>query len=165
MIYVTVGTHLPFTRLIRGIDEMAPGLNEEISAQIGRDEYKPRHITWFDFLPPEQHYSYIERADLVVTHASDGAMLDIAMRAKPAIFMPRRREYREVVNDNQVDFARRLRESNRKIMIVEDVDELKEILMGDRQDIPVPMVGISPQLIEKLREAVIELSARRTRAS
>ena len=41
MILVTVGTQLPFPRLIHHLDRLAPGLGRPILAQIGADPAQP----------------------------------------------------------------------------------------------------------------------------
>ncbi len=45
MIFATVGTQLPFDRLIRALDGWAASNGGvEVFAQIGRGEYEPSHI-------------------------------------------------------------------------------------------------------------------------
>ncbi len=47
-IFVTVGTELPFDRLVRAIDHWAGerGRGSEVFAQIGRTQFRPEHIGW-----------------------------------------------------------------------------------------------------------------------
>ena len=49
---VTVGTELPFDRLVRTIDEWAgdTGQADRIFAQIGRTDYRPKNIAWAEFV-------------------------------------------------------------------------------------------------------------------
>ena len=44
MIFVTIGTQLPFDRLIKIIDELAPQLNEEVIAQVYQCGFTPKNI-------------------------------------------------------------------------------------------------------------------------
>lgn len=44
MIFVTVGTQLPFDRLIEMVDEAAPELDQEIFAQTGSGKYIPKTL-------------------------------------------------------------------------------------------------------------------------
>ena len=47
MIFATVGTQLPFDRLIVALDQWAASSPDvEVFAQIGRGEYRPGPITW-----------------------------------------------------------------------------------------------------------------------
>ena len=53
MIFVTVGTQIPFDRLIRMVDEIAPQLNgEEIIAQSCNGDYVPVNFKTEQFIPP-----------------------------------------------------------------------------------------------------------------
>ena len=52
MIFVTIGTQIPFDRLIEILDRIAPELNEEIYAQALRGKYKPKHFKLIDFIDP-----------------------------------------------------------------------------------------------------------------
>jgi hypothetical protein len=54
MIFVVTGTQLPFDRLIRMLDEIAPQLDEDIVAQVNGSGYLPRHINTIDLLPPDE---------------------------------------------------------------------------------------------------------------
>ena len=53
MIFVITGTQLPFDRLIRMLDELAPQLNEEIVAQVNGSGYLPHHIHMKSQSPPD----------------------------------------------------------------------------------------------------------------
>ena len=55
MIFVTVGTDLPFDRMVRVMDEWA-GQNpqREVFAQIGEGGWQPQNIRFANFLQPLQ---------------------------------------------------------------------------------------------------------------
>ncbi len=162
MIYVTVGSR-PFPRLTRKMDEIAPRLSEEVVMQTGEDDYKPQNAAFFAFCKSEIQHEYIEKADIVVSHASGGIMLDIAMHKKRAVFVPRQKKYGEAINDNQIDFAERLEKSGKKVKIVYDVGEIESILTGNSEEIPIPQVAAGSKLIEKLRQTIIELASQQVR--
>lgn len=52
MIVVTVGTQLPFDRLIKMIDDIAPSLDEEIFAQVGVSTYRPQNMKFSATVDP-----------------------------------------------------------------------------------------------------------------
>ncbi len=158
MIYVTVGSVYPFSRLIREIDAIAPQLQEEVFAQIGRDKYIPRNISFVDFCKPAEHHKHIREATLVVAHASDGIMLEITNTGKRAVFVPRRPEFAEVANDNQIQLANGLESKGIAVKFVYAMDELRSVLTGGLDSIPVPNLTVHPRLIERLREVIVELS-------
>ncbi|MGO7205561.1 glucuronosyltransferase, partial [Rhizobium ruizarguesonis] len=43
MILVTVGTQLPFDRLVKAVDTFATELSKPVLAQIGRGSYTPQN--------------------------------------------------------------------------------------------------------------------------
>ena len=158
MIYVTVGTLRPFPRLICKMDEIAAELSEEVIMQIATDDYKPRHSRYFQFCKLEDQSGYMEAARIVVAHAGVGTVRTLANLGKRSVFVVRRPEYGEVINDHQMEFARGLEKRGVKIRILYDVDKLKDILTGNIDDIPVPPVGDDSQLIHRLRQSILELS-------
>jgi len=82
MIFVTVGT-TDFDALIARMDELAPGLNEEVVIQTGRGGYTPRNARRFDFAPSLD--DYYRKARLVVSHGGLGTMVEVMRLGKPLI--------------------------------------------------------------------------------
>ena len=161
MIYVTVGTLRPFTRLIRKMDEIAADLDEDVIMQTADDQYVPKNCSlFFKFCRIDEQYSFINDARIVVAHAGVGTVRTLANLRKRAIFVVRQREYEEVVNDHQIEFARGLERRGVPIKFVYEVNDLKGIITGETDEIPAPPAGDDSQLIEKLRKTVIELSRR-----
>ena len=55
MIFVTVGTQLPFDRMIRVVDEwVAQTGRRDVFAQIGDASYTPSATQWVRFLTPDE---------------------------------------------------------------------------------------------------------------
>jgi UDP-N-acetylglucosamine transferase subunit ALG13 len=63
----------------------------------------------------------------VISHAGIGTITMALESCKPMLAMPRLKKYGEVVNDHQVDFAKRLAQLGH-ILIANDVDELLRII-------------------------------------
>ena len=55
MIFVTVGSSMSFDRLVRAVDEWA-GLQgrADVFAQIGQSDYRPKYITFVQFMDPPE---------------------------------------------------------------------------------------------------------------
>ena len=75
MIFVVTGTQLPFDRLIKMLDEIAPQLDEEIVAQVNGSQYLPHHVNTIDILPPDEFDKLFKRARLIVAHAGIGTII------------------------------------------------------------------------------------------
>ena len=91
MIFATVGTQLPFDRLISALDDWAAShAGIEVYAQIGRGEYEPRHIEWTRDMDPQDFRSRMAACDAVVAHAGMGSIISAIELGKRVIVMPRR---------------------------------------------------------------------------
>ena len=76
MIFVTIGTLLPFDRLIRLVDGLAPSLPERpFFAQIGKGAYEPRNMDYARHLAPSAFGDKVRQASLIVAHAGMGSVI------------------------------------------------------------------------------------------
>lgn len=151
MIFVTVGTQIPFDRLIKIIDELAPELGEEIIAQTSPSAlYTPKNIKTVDFLPPEEFNRIFERARLVVAHAGMGTIISAMQSGKPLIVFPRQASLGEHRNDHQLATVRQL-EASSMTAVAYDRDQLRDLLLSG--DVPVPS-RISDRPSESLTRSI-----------
>ena len=127
MIYVTVGTQLPFARLIRAVNDIAAEKELEVFAQVGPDDSHYHAIKTADFVDPEDADRFIQKADLVIAHAGMGTIISASQLGKPLIIMPRQFQYGEHRNDHQLATANRFRDFP-NITVVEDKRGLSEAL-------------------------------------
>ncbi|ETW13215.1 glycosyltransferase-like protein PssE [Roseivivax marinus] len=102
MIFVTVGTQLPFPRLIRAMDAFAETTAEPVHAQVGGDDSAAEHLVARDMISPEEFDELFRSARLVVAHAGIGTILSAKRYGKPLIVMPRRHALQEHRNDHQM---------------------------------------------------------------
>ena len=125
MIFVTVGTQLPFDRMIRIIDEWAESQRRtDILAQIGPSNNPPSRIEWVRHLPPIEFRS---KSEMVIAHAGMGSILTAMELGKPLIIMPRRADLGEHRNDHQIATARRFLEIENITVTFTD-EELRDSL-------------------------------------
>lgn len=109
MIFATVGTQLPFDRLVRALDEWAranPGI--EVFAQVGRGGYEPRYMGWAHDLHPREFRDRLEACDAIVAHAGMGTIISAVELGKRVIVMPRRAALGEHRNEHQLATVARL---------------------------------------------------------
>lgn len=156
MIFVTVGTQLPFDRLVKDVDKWAeqhPGV--EAFAQIGHSGYRPKYMQYVEKLSPSQYAEEFERASVVVSHVGMGTIIKGLECVKPLVLMPRLANRGEIRSDHQLGTAEKFRSSS-LIDIVTSYDELAAAIMrrlsGDAfSDDPAGGVETSPELLAKLR--------------
>jgi len=142
LIFITVGTARDFSRLIKKVDEIANRLNDKIIMQKGETKYVPKNCYYFDYTDRNEFENYIKKANIVITHAGAGTIIDCLKNKKPTIIVPRRKKYNEHRNDHQMDIAREL-EREGKLLVCYDVknleskiEEIKRLrfeAMGDKE--------------------------------
>jgi UDP-N-acetylglucosamine transferase subunit ALG13 len=156
LIFVTVGTQLPFDRLVSAIDEWARRSGRgDVFAQTGPTRLKPGFIRHEPFLDACKFQECIERADAVIAHAGMGSIITALELGKPILVMPRRADLGEHRNDHQMATARRFHQQGR-IAVAFDQAELLAAL-DHLDELPRPQridSGASPMLIERIRSFV-----------
>ncbi|MBI4173926.1 MAG: beta-1,4-galactosyltransferase [Candidatus Aenigmarchaeota archaeon] len=126
MIYVSVGTHREgFDRLVKAVDALAAsGKLRGVLAQIGNSGYRPAHIKWFRFAAStEEIEKHFAAANLVITHAGAGAIINAIKEGKPTVVVPRYRKFHEHSDDHQLDICHELERTGR-IVAVYDIERL-----------------------------------------
>ena len=128
MIFATVGTQLPFDRMLTSLDSWAAH-NPDIPviAQTGDSAGSFPHIQTVSRLSQAEFKAHFDKAELVVAHAGMGTILSAAEVGKPLILMPRRMKFKEHRTDHQQDTATEMaRLSN--VTIVQDGQALRREL-------------------------------------
>ncbi|MDB5525900.1 MAG: glycosyltransferase family 28 protein [Rhizobium sp.] len=135
MILVTVGTQLPFERLIQAIDEFATKLPEPVFAQIGRSSYRPKNIEFCETMVPRLFETKFQQASRIVSHAGTGSVLTAKRYGKPIILFPRRADAGEHRNDHQLATCEQL-EGRPGIFVAYDIPRLEHLLSNDLPPVP-----------------------------
>ncbi len=161
MIFLTVGTILPFDRLTRALDvwAMAQAESPEIFAQVGQlrsDSYRPKAFEWTERITPTEFRARMAAAELTVTHAGIGTIVTALTLSTPVLMMPRRASLGEHVNDHQLETVKRLadRPGVTLAMDAEDLASRLDALLGGSA--PVPALGKDAQdsLIAAIRDVI-----------
>ena len=153
MIFVTIGTQIPFDRLIEMLDRIAPELHEDIYAQILKGKYKPKHIKTFDFISPDEFEKVFAQARIVVAHAGIGSIVTSLRRSKPLIILPRLASLGEHRNDHQNATAQMIKK-NKYAYVATNEKELRELLHMDLR--PLKKIGefASESLVKSLKDFI-----------
>ena len=157
-VFVTVGSMLPFDRLVGTMDAWAAAHPEaEVFAQIGDGGAKPAHMPWASMLTPSDFRRRCEASDVIVSHAGMGTILSAAESGRPLVCLPRRPELKEVTSPHQVATARWLRERP-GIRTIDDEAQLAGVLAeavaAGGSD--AAREGAAPQLLEAVRSFLLQ---------
>jgi UDP-N-acetylglucosamine transferase subunit ALG13 len=122
-IFVTVGTDLPFDRLVRAVDHWAAeNGHQNVFAQIGETAYRPERIEFASFIEPSDFKRRFQEADIIVSHAGMGTILSSLQYQKPLLVMPRIAALGEHRNEHQLATAKHHAALNR-VNVARDEDE------------------------------------------
>lgn len=163
MIFVTVGTHeQPFDRLIQCVDCLKGEgvITENVIIQTGFSTYEPRHCKWRKLFPYSAMVKYVEKARIIITHGGPSSFIMPLQIGKIPIVVPRSKDFHEHVNNHQVAFCNAVAQTQKNIIVVEDIDQLKDtILRYDTlvENMPVGMKSNNASFCKKFEEIVHEM--------
>lgn len=156
MIFLTVGTHEPFDRLVQAVDDWCATLEQppEILAQVTeRASYQPRHFPTVPTLTPEEYDHHVSRAEAIVSHAGMGSLITAFSTQKPILILPRRGHLHETRNDHQFATMHRFR-NFAGVFAAEDETQLPLAMNRLHQAKTDPKAAISPHADEALISAL-----------
>ena len=107
MILVCVGaSEYKLDRLLQYVDELCDeGIldGKDIVAQIGNTDYQPRNYKGFSLIGRDEFQSYMEQANLIISHAGTGSVIPPLKLGKKVIVFPRLEKYHEHLDDHQLE--------------------------------------------------------------
>lgn len=151
MIFLAVGTQFGFDRLVEAVDEaIERGLIQgTVFAQIGLGAYLPKRMEYVVSLEKEAFDKTLNSCEAIISHAGMGNIALALKMKKPLLVMPRRKEYGEVVNDHQVDTARKFEQLGH-ILVAYDTDELTEKIKLFKTFVPKPRIPNRQGVIDRI---------------
>lgn len=126
MIFITVGTEkFQFDRLMKIVDEAVSTrkIRQEIFAQTGKCNYKPKSFAYKEFIDFNEMALNIKKAEIVVSHAGVGSVILSLSLGKIPIIFPRRYDLGEHLDNHQMEFAKKI-EAIQKAVVAYNGDEM-----------------------------------------
>lgn len=128
MIFVTLGTQkFQMNRLVKGVDELALKIPEEIFVQKGWSDYVPKNCKYTDFMDVAEYNRKIAECSVLITHAGVGTIISGINAKKPIVVVPRMNKYAEHVDDHQCQIAEAF-SSKGCVLACTDVEELESYI-------------------------------------
>ena len=127
MIFITLGSQkFQFNRLLQAVDKLIENniITDEVFAQIGYSDYKPKYFNYKRFLDREEFGKQEEKCDILITHGGTGAIIGAVKQGKKVIAVPRLAKYGEHVDNHQIQLIEQFKEQN-LICGLNDVAELE----------------------------------------
>lgn len=107
LIFVTVGTQIPFDRLLKNIEkEIKQGnIKDKVIVQAGVTNFKSDKMEIINFLPMDEFKKIIKDAKIIICHGGVGTITDGLRNNKTIIACPRLKKYNEAKNDHQIQIV------------------------------------------------------------
>jgi UDP-N-acetylglucosamine transferase subunit ALG13 len=155
VIFTTIGSVLPFDRLVRAIDNLVHDWpEEEFFAQIGEGKYEPVNMPFKRMLDVGRFGETVRAARLIIAHAGMGSVITAMEANKPLVILPRKAEIREHTTDHQMATARWLTGRPGIYVALDDAElgaAIKSALSADRSGAQeLPRFAPEP-FLEKIR--------------
>ncbi len=160
-VFVTVGSMLPFDRLIRAVESWAQAHpKDHVVAQVGDTVLVPEGIQAFKMLSPDDYRRQCAAADVIVSHVGMGTIITAAELSKPVVIMARKRELGEVTSDHQIATARWLR-GRPGVWLIDDEADLSEAIASAGRGAGLQDFGAESRarLIARIRSFVLDALA------
>lgn len=152
MTLVTLGTqHQEFTRLLDYIEKS--DLKGEIIVQAGYTKYESKRMKIFNFISYDEMEKYIDKSDLVITHAGTGSIVMPLKKDKKVIACARLSKFGEHVDDHQVELVD-VFYSEGYILKVDEDTSLNEVLKNIKDFKPKKFVSNTKKFIENLEQEI-----------
>jgi UDP-N-acetylglucosamine transferase subunit ALG13 len=155
VIFLTVGTQLPFDRLVAAVDAWAASAAVPVFAQTAGGTYQPRYCDHADYVPPTLADEMFRKSDLIVSHAGMGSILTALKYRKRILILPRRASLGEHRNEHQLATARWLGKKP-GVFVAEEASDIGRLLSS--RDVLESGDAISdyadPALLARLRAFV-----------
>lgn len=149
---VTVGTVLPFDRLVNGVASLSAekGRPSRLVAQVGAGGVHPEGMDARENIDFEEMTSLLERAKLVFCHAGNGSLMSALQAGCRIVAMPRRADLGEHWDDHQQEILRAFA-ARGVIEVAEDADDLQPALERALAKPPAMARNDHSALIKRLR--------------
>ena len=127
-IFVTVGNSKKiFPRLLNELEKLKLYLNVPVVIQHGHTMCNFAEFTCYPFLDERCYLKFIERSDLIISHAGAGSIISALKFKKNLILVPRQLKFDEHINDHQLELAKFV-EENGLGDVVYEIEHLKDVI-------------------------------------
>ena len=138
MIFVTLGTNdKQFTRLLdaceKAIEEKV--ITDRVVVQAGFTKYESKNMEIFDYMDRDQFSTFMNSADLVITHGGVGTIMTALKERKKILAAARLSEYHEHVNDHQIQLLSSF-EKEGYLIYMHDLSDIKPYLEKVKSFVP-----------------------------
>lgn len=156
MVFIALGSQkFQFNRLLKKVDEAIEHgvITEEVFAQSGASDYKPKHYQYEAFLTQDSFQKRIRECDMVITHGGVGIIISALNMKKKVLAVPRLVKYKEHVDDHQIQILKPFEKAN-YICVCTEKDDFEKKFVEAVNGSYVPYVSNRDEFIKKIKEYI-----------
>ena len=144
-IFVTVGTVMPFDRILGYVDDLIDEgfITETVVAQIGESDYSSKNFECHQTFHQDQMIGHLRSAKIAIVHGGSGSMLGAMREGCNVIGIPREAKHGEHYDDHQFELVGAFRDLG-TVTEVHSKEELKAAITNLRTAKP-KAVEIDPE--------------------
>lgn len=160
MIFLAVGTQFGFDRLVKAVDEAIGQqlIQDTVFAQIGPGSYLPKRMEYVVSLEKEEFHKVLTSCEAMSSHAGIGNIALALKMGKPLLVMPRLKRFGEVVNDHQVDTARKFEQLGH-LLVAYETEQIPEKLEQLKTFVPCKRQAQPHAVAERIAKFLAEISS------
>ena len=161
MIFVTVGTQdKQFKRLLVEVERLIKvgKITEPVVAQVGNTKFttdlEDSKMRIIEFTTPKEVAGFIQEASFIITHGGVATIIEGLNYGKKIIAVPRLREYKEHVNNHQLQIIENFGKSG-YIIGVSGVEGIEDALEKVDGFVPRKYVSNNESFVDRLEESIM----------
>ncbi len=159
LIFAIVGTQrFQFNRMFELIDQAIESgiIEEEVIAQSGYTDYKPKYFKVEPFFSQDQINDYVSQSRCVISHAGVGTITNCLEMGKPVIVIPRRQALGEHVDNHQLEISKVFHDSG-YVAVAESLEEMEDLVPNIETLTFQPYIRKESDLIASIKNYVNSL--------
>lgn len=156
MILVLLGTqNNSFERLLKEIEKCIDNkiINEEVIVQAGNTKFDSDKMKINKFISHTKLQDYIKNSNYIITHGGVGSIIDALKMNKKVIAVPRKKEYKEHVNDHQVQIIENF-DYKKYIVGIKDVEDLSNAIKKIKNFTPEKFISNTQNIITLIEDYI-----------
>lgn len=154
-IFVSVGTQLPFERLLSMVERVVNSSKYDVVYQISESHFSSEYGKVYKYLEPEEYNYYFDWCDLFISHAGMGSIITAFDKGKNIIICPRRFDLGEHRNDHQLATVDRFK-SYSLVRVANEISEMESAIASLSQEKnKVVKLEVEQELIKFLEKVML----------
>ena len=156
MILVTLGTQdKSFVRLLEALEKQCESglILDEIIVQSGYTKFDSKNMKLIPYFSQDELDQYRQNAQCIITHGGVGSILDGCRYGKKIIGVARLKEYKEHINDHQIEICEQFSKDG-YILYAENLEDIHRLIDQTKSFEPKKYIFDNKKLIMHIKSVI-----------